>query len=419
MGSHLPADPLSVAAPGRRDLAGDAAPARDARAAAGPGLYVHVPFCARRCTYCDFATGALSRHAVDRWLAALEREAEQRAPAAGGTRFRSVFFGGGTPSALSAAEFARAWRVIRDRFALAPGAEITVEANPESVTERRLAAWAEAGVNRLSMGAQSFDARELERLGRIHDADRPARAFALARAAGFRRLSLDLMFGFPGHDATTWSATLERALALDPEHLSFYCYIPEAGTVMGDAVAAGDAILPDPGTQADLYAQAVARLATAGLDVYETSNAARPGAESRHNLGYWLVRPYLALGPAAHGFWAGERFANHASLSRWATALERGRSCEAEREAPDAEARALETMMLGLRLASGLRPEDHDRAAWSALRARFAAALDEAAERGRLERAGGGWQVPARHRFLADDTIAWVAARAERVPVAA
>ena len=399
MEPHLPDHPLS----GSSELR--------ARREARIGLYLHVPFCARRCSYCDFSSGTLSAAAVERYLGAFEREAASRAPQAAGVRFTSVFVGGGTPSALSARHFERLWAAVRSHFALEPEAEITLEANPESVGERLLEAWARAGVNRLSMGAQSFEPDELAALGRIHDADRPVRAFALARAHGFRRLSLDLMFGFPGHSAEAWSRTLESALALEPEHLSAYCFIPEAGTPLGDAARSGARPPLPPEAQADLYETLIERLAHAGYALYETSNFARPGGECRHNLVYWLRRDYLGLGPSAHGLWRGVREANHYALERWAAGLEEGRPW-GEREPETYASRADEIVMLALRLGEGLRLEDYPVEVREQIRARYGAALEAAVRESRLERTPGGYRVAPAHRFVADDAIAWLAARA-------
>ena len=394
MESHLPAHSLN-----------------QARAQARIGLYLHVPFCARRCSYCDFSSGGISAAAVERYLTAFEREAALRAPQANGVEFQSVFVGGGTPSALSARHFARLWRAVRDQFAIAPEAEITLEANPESASDRLLEAWRAAGVNRLSMGAQSFDPAELEGLGRIHAAGRPAEAIALARAHGFRRLSLDLMFGFPGHSSETWRRTLESALALEPEHLSAYCFIPEPGTPLGDAARTGLKPPLAPEHQADLYEVLVERLAAAGYTLYETSNFSRPGGECRHNLVYWLRRDYLGLGPSAHGLWRGVREANHYALERWADALERGEPW-IEREPETAASRADEIVMLALRLSEGLEAADYAPEVWAQVDARYGAALERAADEGRLERTTLGWRIAPRHRFVADDVIAWLAVRA-------
>ncbi len=393
--------------------AADEGPAPASVAAARAGLYVHVPFCAVRCAYCDFSSGSPGAGALERYLAGIERETERRAPAADGVTFTSVFFGGGTPSALSARHFARLVATLRGAFAIASDAEITLEANPESVRPALLAAWRAAGVDRLSFGVQSFHPDELARLGRIHDAARPGEAVALARAHGFRRLSLDLMFGFPGHDRARFAATVGRALELAPEHLSAYCFIPEAGTPMGDDVLAGRVALPGPDEQADLYADLTERLAAAGYGGYETSNFCRPGAEARHNLVYWLRRDYLGLGPSAHGLWRGTRYGNHYATGHWAAALETGRDCD-EREADDPVSRADEVVLLGLLLARGVRAGDHAPQRWSEVIERFGGAFRDGLATGRLEAAADGVRVPPRHRFVADDVIAWLVAAADR-----
>lgn len=390
-------------------LAGPSAAVRDQARLA---LYVHVPFCAAPCPYCHFSKDHLSSAAVERWLRNLEVEAERRAPLAAGREFSSLFFGGGTPSAISPRHFERVWHVVTSRFALAPGAEVTLEANPETVKSGLLDAWARCGVNRLSMGVQSFVPGELRTLGRLHDERRPVEAFALARAHGFERLSLDLMFGYPGHTTAHWERTLEQALALAPGHVSAYGYIPEDGTPMGDAVGRGESHPVDPDHEAELYALAEARLSAAGLSCYETSNWSRPGEESRHNLTYWLRRDYLALGPSAHALWAGERWANARATGEWATRLERGEDPATERERETRESRADETLMLALRLGSGLVVPDLEPGARRDLLFRYADALAAAVAQGRLEGGDGAWWIPAGRRFVADDTIAWLASRA-------
>ena len=417
----VPADPLSsgagfaAAVPRPVSAArapGVRAPGARARAQARTGLYVHVPFCAARCTYCDFSSGPVSAAAMEHYVGTLEREMALRAPDAAGHTFLSVFFGGGTPSALPAKLFRRVWTGLSGAFTIHPGAEITLEANPESARDDRLEAWADCGVNRLSMGAQSFVADELVALGRIHAADRPRLAMARARAFGFRRLSLDLMYGFPGHTLEHWRHTVGEALSLDLEHLSAYCFIPEDGTTLGDAVAAGAVSLPDEGTQADAYAWLGETLASHGYACYETSNFCRPDAEARHNLVYWLRRPYLGLGPSAHGLWNGRRYGNAYALRDWTARIERGDAPESSSEPGTRESEAREIVMLGLRLSHGVDPSDHDEAAWAGIERRYGAAFESAIAAGRLERDGGAVRVPASLRFLADDVIAWIEARA-------
>jgi len=396
----LPPDSLSGEGPGPR-----------ARAEARTGLYVHVPFCTVRCSYCHFDTTPFAPGLLARWLEAVRLECALRAPAASGATFTSVFLGGGTPSAIDARHFRELARALREHFAIAPDAEFTLEANPETVRAPLLEAWREAGIDRLSIGAQSFETDELAHLGRVHGRGKPAEAVRAARTAGFERISLDLMFGFPGHSIGSFERTLESALALAPEHVSAYAFVVESGNPMSDAVLAGRAhVVPDDG-QAELYALAVERFAAAGLAPYETSNFCRPDAEARHNLTYWLRRDCMALGPSAHGLWRGERWGNLRGTTRWAEALERGFPPEEERERPTRQAVAEEVLMLALRLATGMHPADYDAATWNAVERRFAGALAAAVRAGRLEPVDGGWRVPRAQRFLADDTVAWIAAR--------
>ena len=395
-------------------LTGDGPCAR-ARDEARCGLYVHVPFCAVRCAYCHFSTESFSGAKVERWFEALEREAALRAPLAAGVEFTSLSFGGGTPSALSARQFARLAGLLRANFTLAPGAEVTLEANPEGVKAPLLEAWRGAGVNRLSLGVQSLEKAELARLGRIHDDARPGEAVALARSHGFERLSLDLMFGFPGHTLAAFERTLARAFALGPEHLSAYAFIVEAGNPMSDDVLAGRLAVAGDDLQADLHALFVERAAAAGLRFYETSNASREGAEARHNLVYWLRRDYLALGPSAHGLWRGERWGNRFATAAWAEAAVAGTAPEESRERCTDESVADEIVMLGLRLGRGLEREAYASKDWQLVERRFGEAFEAGGREGRLERTPGGWRVPPRHRFVADDTIAWLAARARTV----
>ena len=397
-----------VAAPHPLSFDGPSIGARDA---ARTGLYVHVPFCAVRCTYCHFATAVFEHGLLDRWLAAIEREAALRAPAAGGTAFTSVFFGGGTPSSISARHFTRMWAALRQNFAIAPGAEISLEANPESVRPALLDAWAAAGVNRLSLGAQSFEPESLRVLGRVHDEHRPGEALALARRHGFGRLSLDLMYGWPGHTLEAFERSLDHALALGVEHLSAYAFIPDRGNPLGDAVLDGRERVVDDETQARMYETFLARAAAAGLHPYETSNVSRPGAEARHNLVYWLRREYLGLGPSAHSLWAGERWENVRDTAPWAAVLEGGSLPDVARERESTASVAEEVVMLALRLATGLRPKDYTPLTWAAVEARFGDALAAAVAAGRLARTDEGWRVAPDRRFVADDVIAWVAVR--------
>jgi oxygen-independent coproporphyrinogen-3 oxidase len=266
------------------------------------GLYVHVPFCLTRCGYCDFNAYAGLDHLASRYVTALLREAELAAPGWAGEAFASVFLGGGTPTMLDAADLRGLLAALRDGFDLAPDAEITIEANPDTVDERTLAALLEAGYGRLSMGAQSFDRSVLASLERIHDPASVGRAMRDARAAGYANVSLDLIYGADGERLGSWERTLRKAVELEPEHVSAYALTVEPSTPLGRKVGRGLVPAPDPDVQADMFELACSILAEAGYGHYEVSNWAKPGFACAHNLGYWERRPYLGLGAGAHSY---------------------------------------------------------------------------------------------------------------------
>lgn len=357
-------------------------------------LYVHIPFCRSICGYCDFYSEVLRPEAVrplvDALLAELERATRGR-----DWRFDTVFIGGGTPTVLPAGELDRLLGAIepwtdlshgsgavraRDRMKSGPtgrgGAsdrmksgptgmgsdahptefttEFTVEANPATVTEEIAAVLARGGVNRVSMGAQSFVEDELRVLQRTHRPEQVAETVAICRAHGLSRLSLDLMFGIPGQTPASWQTSLAAALALEPEHLSCYGLTYEPGTPLHGALQRGDVQALDPDLEADLYESTIDTLAAAGLPRYEISNYARPGAECRHNLRYWHNEPYLGLGPAAAGFIEGVRYKNIADTAAYVAVMREGGAAWAEMEELPAAQRARETAMLELRLVEGM-----------------------------------------------------------------
>ncbi len=327
------------------------------------GIYLHVPFCATRCGYCDFNTytaGELGSSASpESWLDAVRAELTLAshvlvAPPPAET----VFVGGGTPSLLGADGLAAVLGAVRDSVGLAPGAEVTTEANPESTSPEFFAGLATAGYTRVSLGMQSAAAHVLATLDRRHTPGRAVAAAREARAAGIVHTSLDLIYGTPGETADDLSASLDAVLAADVDHVSAYALIVEPGTALARRVARGELPAPDDDVLADRYEQLDAALSAAGMGWYEVSNWARTdAARCRHNLGYWSGGDWWGAGPGAHSHVGGVRWWNVKHPARYAAMLAQGCSPAAGREVLDAQDRLTERVMLGLRLADGL-PRD-------------------------------------------------------------
>jgi putative oxygen-independent coproporphyrinogen III oxidase len=347
---------------------GDPAPADGALPAAALaqlsgrpfGVYVHVPFCATRCGYCDFNTyvpgedgAAAAAGYVDAVLG--ELDLARRVLGDGVPPAQSVFFGGGTPTLLAASDLARLLDGIRERFGLAPGAEVTTEANPESVDPAKLTALREAGFTRLSLGMQSAVPSVLATLDRVHSPGRPQAAVREARAAGFEQVSLDLIYGTPGESADDWLASLHGALEAEPDHLSTYSLIVEPGTRLAAQVRRGELEVPGEAVIVDRFETAERVLADAGMHWYETCSwAVDDAARCQHNLGYWDGGNWWGAGPGAHSHVGGVRWWNALHPRTWAERVRAGASPAAAREIPDEESVRLEQVMLGLRLRSGV-----------------------------------------------------------------
>ena len=323
------------------------------------GVYVHVPFCASRCGYCDFNTytakelGPGVGRADYPCQAVAEIEAAGRALGTGGRPVSTVFFGGGTPTLLPAADLVAILRSIEDTFGLAQDAEVTTEANPDSVDLEYLAQLRAGGFTRISLGMQSASPSVLAVLDRTHTAGRAEAAVAEACAAGFDHVSLDLIYGTPGETRTMWLESLERAVATGVDHISAYALTVEATTRLGRRISRGEVSQPDPDTAADRYEAADDVLSAAGLGWYEISNWARPGGECRHNLGYWRGHDWWGVGPGAHGHLGGLRWWNVRHPRDYAARLAVGLPV-AGAEVLSAREREIERLMLGIRLAEGL-----------------------------------------------------------------
>jgi len=381
--------------------------------AASIGLYLHIPFCTAKCGYCDFNSYAGHDHLIPTYTQALVKDASLWREAVGARAVGTMFFGGGTPSLAPLDEVAMIVDGMRNTFSFAPDTEISLEANPGSLTTEYLRGLRDIGFNRLSIGVQSFDDEELVSLDRIHTGADALAAYASARDAGFDNVSLDFIYGLPGQSLATWSATLEQALALRPEHLSLYALTVEEGTPLARDIARGRVSAPDPDVQADQYEWTMDRMAAAGYEHYEISNWALSGRRCRHNLVYWQNREYLGLGAGAHSFLNGARFSSVLLPNRYvelvdesAAAMRDGRGemrhvVGAEIITDDLS--IADTLILGLRLDEGI---DLD-----AFRARYGRDLDavhgaliaEFAGYGILERTAGRLRLTRRGRLLSNE----------------
>ncbi|MCR2800959.1 radical SAM family heme chaperone HemW [Microbacterium sp. zg-Y818] len=371
------------------------------------GVYLHVPFCRVRCGYCDFNTytaGELRGARQDQYADTLLREvalSREVLAAAGAIRPAStVFFGGGTPTLLPAGDLGRMLAGVRDCFGIAPGAEVTVEANPDTVTETVVADLAASGVTRLSIGMQSAVPRVLAALDRTHNPDNVATAVAAARSAGLD-VSVDLIYGAPGESLDDWRRSIETAVALAPDHISAYALIIEEGTKLHRQIRRGEVPAPDDDLQADMYELADEMLAGAGFDWYEVSNWARGEAHrSRHNLAYWRGSDWWGYGPGAHSHVAGLRWWNVKHPAAYAQRLAAGESPAAGRERPDAASRNLEDVLLRSRIRDGLAVSEVTDAGRHAVAALIADGLIDGASalRGRIV-------LTRRGRLLADAVV--------------
>lgn len=319
-------------------------------------VYVHVPFCPSKCGYCDFNSYAMEGNIHERTVRAMVQEI--RSSAWAGRPAKTIFFGGGTPTYLTADQITRLLIAVTETHPPVPGCEITSEANPGTVDWPKFAAMRKAGFNRISLGAQSFRSDDLMRLGRVHAASDVARAIGAAREAGFQNVNLDLMFALPGQNPRGWQFNLEQAIALHPDHLSLYCLTIEPNTRFYRHFLRGTLELPDEEAQVTMYDQAIAAMEASGYRQYEISNFARPGRECAHNLCYWRAEEYLGYGPGAVGcvLEGGQR---HRTTKikhpeRYCVAVESQENLICEEEWLDEEADRLERVMLGIRLNEGL-----------------------------------------------------------------
>jgi len=359
-------------------------------------LYLHIPFCKHKCGYCDFNAFAGMDRLMPEYVGALERELSRARELHPFARLETVYFGGGTPSLLSAELIARLLRFVRATFDVAPAAEVTLEANPASTDEAKVQAWLDGGVNRLSLGVQGFEPRALAVLERRTDAAQATRAFGLARAMGMSNVSIDLIYAVPFQSRASWLETLKRGIALGPDHISTYCLTFEEGTLLWRRRTEGRVPEVDPDLQWDQLDAACEELEAAGFSRYEVSNWAKPGFESRHNHAYWRCRPVYGAGAGAHSY-ATDGSASH----RWWNVARPREYIAAQHPIADGEdlpsrkAKG-EALMLGLRTADGMAPPEG-----------FEAELGELLAAGLIERRDGR-VVPTRRGLDLHNQIALV-----------
>ena len=367
------------------------------------GLYIHIPFCKQKCSYCDFYSLAGNEDRMAEYVEALCADLSETAQYAAGYAVDTIYFGGGTPSYLGEKHLIRILKTILKKYRVEKDAEITLEANPDSAGDwKMLRSLRRAGFNRLSLGMQSGCDEELKEIGRIHTAAETQAAVAAARKAGFDNLSLDLIYGLPHQTMARWQENLRAAVALAPEHLSCYGLKVEEGTpLFARQEGAG---LPDDEAQADFYLWTVEYLAAHGYAQYEISNFAKAGRESRHNLKYWLLQEYAGFGPGAHSDLGGVRYAYDRSLDAYITGVKTRAPVFSERCRIPPMDRDVEWVMLGLRTSSGLDPREYE----SRFRRRFAPFLPfltQCREAGYAVEEKGRWHLTPRGFLLSNQII--------------
>ena len=371
------------------------------------GIYIHIPFCVKKCAYCDFLSAPASEETKERYVRALVSEIESKPAGKKERLVTSIFFGGGTPSLLESSQTAQILHALRQEFIISPEAEITTEANPGTLDPEKLCAYRQMGFNRLSIGAQSFDDAQLRILGRIHTAADFRTCYAWARQAGFSNINIDLMAALPGQTREGFCAVLKEAVELAPEHLSVYSLIIEEGTPFYDRYERDvllreqgkmPADLPDEEAERGMYADAEALLEAAGYTHYEISNYARPGFVCRHNDNCWLRREYLGFGIGAASLYEECRFTNHRDLNRYL----QGDFIPESRERLSLREQMEETMFLGLRRTMGVSETDFTRKFGVDIREIYGRQLDQYAAEGLLEEKKGQIFLTERGRDLAN-----------------
>lgn len=371
------------------------------------GIYIHIPFCRSRCSYCDFATGMYNATTAERYVLSVVTEIESSGEVQSAEPVDTIYFGGGTPSLLAPVQVETLMQAVRDRFSVSHSAEVTMEINPGTVTREMLGSFRGLGVNRASFGAQTFDDNELSRLGRSHSSDDTRRTFRYLRDAGFENVSFDLIAGLPGQTMAGWRRNLAEAFALGPEHLSFYLLEVHQGTPLAEHIRSGVQPRPDDDLAAEMYEVMLDKASEAGYEHYEISNLCLPGRQSRHNSKYWTAAPYYGFGCSAHSYDGSlRRWGNERDLLRYMELTENGASPIAEETCLTTADRQAEAVFLGLRMMRGFSFKEYRRVFGTDLRAKHENDLARFSEAGLIECNGDLLKLTRAGALLSNEVFA-------------
>lgn len=381
------------------------------------GVYLHIPFCKSRCSYCDFATDVYrDSESVERYVSALVREIGlqpvppvpsvppfQERNAEQAVQIDTIYFGGGTPSLLTPDQVAQILRGVRDKFDVSADAEMTMEMNPATVTAESLAGYRELGINRASFGVQTFNDLDLKLLARGHDANDARTTFRLLREAGFENISFDLIAGLPGQSVDDWRRNLDEAVSMQPKHLSLYLLEIHQGTPLAEQLKSGRRPMPDEELAAEMYEMMIDQLTDAGYEQYEISNFARPGFESQHNTKYWRLDPVYGFGVSAHSFDGTRRYSNERDTAKYVEMIETTGVAEISRETID---QASEYAFLGLRLENGIDLDDYRHRFGFDLADRYKDALEDLKRNGLIDIADGRLRLTRIGKLFSNEVFA-------------
>ena len=371
------------------------------------GIYIHIPFCLKKCAYCDFfSLPLLADEELESYTCALLREMDLVARSFSQTQINTIYFGGGTPSLLDATQIERLLQSLRQRFQVADASEITLEANPATLTAGKLEGLLRAGINRLSLGVQSFNDDELRLLGRVHNSRAVLETLELLQRYGLSNYNIDLIYGLPGQSIAKWRKNLEQAADISPPHISLYLLQLDPTTNMGRAVAANQIRLLDEEKEADMYYQGIDFLQAQGYEHYEISNFCRPGRECRHNLLYWQAHEYIGLGAGAVSYAAGRRYRNSPNIEGYQSELECGRSQPVEElERMVGRELVADAIILGLRLSQGIELGEFECRFGVDLLGEYATQISTCEEQGLLELKNGRLSLARAGYFLSNQAL--------------